>query len=176
VDPFALASRRLVVRFNLDKATEWLTGGDVNILARPTAGVSTAPYSAEAAEFDWFARWQAARIHTTAPGDPLFVGSQESPDRRIYVAPAGCIATSGVVSRRCFHLFRRGVPPDDWDIWRINRPGRRSNDNKHNARVTYPVMLNRRTLVYLATDTDGSGPWMYAVDVERRLPHPLARA
>jgi dipeptidyl aminopeptidase/acylaminoacyl peptidase len=35
-------------------------------------------------------------------------------------------------------------------------------------------MLDRRTLIYLATDTDGSGPWMYAVDVERRLPHRIS--
>ena len=39
----------------------------------------------------------------------------------------------------------------------------------HNARVSYPVLLNRRTLVYLATDRDGSGPWLYGMDVD--APH-----
>src|SRR5882757_6759574 len=31
-------------------------------------------------------------------------------------------------------------------------------------------MLDRRTLVYLATDPDGSGPWIYGLDVERPAP------
>jgi Tol biopolymer transport system component len=39
--------------------------------------------------------------------------------------------------------------------------------------VTYPVLLNRHTLVYLATDPDGAGPWLYSIDVERRIPHRL---
>lgn len=43
----------------------------------------------------------------------------------------------------------------------------------HNARVTYPVMLDPRTLVYLVTDADGSGPWIYGLDVERPAPRRL---
>ena len=46
----------------------------------------------------------------------------------------------------------------------------------HNGRVTYPVLLDRRTLMYLATDSDGSGPWLYSMDVERRIPHRLTSA
>jgi len=33
--------------------------------------------------------------------------------------------------------------------------------------------LDRRTLLYLASDPDGSGPWLYSMDVERRIPHRL---
>ena len=43
----------------------------------------------------------------------------------------------------------------------------------HNGRVSHPVLLNRRTLMYLASDPDGSGPWLYSMDVERRIPHRL---
>ena len=43
----------------------------------------------------------------------------------------------------------------------------------HNGRVSYPVLLDRRTLMYLASDPDGSGPWLYSMDVERRIPHRL---
>ncbi len=27
--------------------------------------------------------------------------------------------------------------------------------------------------MYLASDPDGSGPWLYSMDVERRIPHRL---
>ena len=58
------------------------------------------------------------------------------------------------------------------DIWRI-RPtgGAAERITHHESRVSYPVLLSDRSLIYLATDADGSGPWLYSLDVERRLPH-----
>ena len=40
--------------------------------------------------------------------------------------------------------------------------------------MAYPVMLDPRTVIYVANDADGYGPWMYAVDVERRRPHRIS--
>jgi Tol biopolymer transport system component len=60
------------------------------------------------------------------------------------------------------------------DIWRIAPTGGRPERiTSHSASVSYPVMLNRRTLMYLAAEPDGSGPGLYSVDVERRIPHRL---
>jgi hypothetical protein len=61
-----------------------------------------------------------------------------------------------------FIYFVQGEPPNKLGIWRI-RPGGGAPERitSHNARVTYPVWLDRRTLVYLASDPDGSGPWLY---------------
>ncbi len=41
----------------------------------------------------------------------------------------------------------------------------------HDSRVAYPVFVNRRTLLYLATGADGSGPWLHALDVDQRVAH-----
>ena len=41
----------------------------------------------------------------------------------------------------------------------------------HNSRVAYPTLLDDRTLIYTAPAEDGSGVWLYATDVERRIPH-----
>jgi Tol biopolymer transport system component len=151
--------------------------GDVNVFAAPTVGGPLRPYLLEAAEFDWSRDGKRLVYHTTAPGDPLFVREPGTPgDRRIYVAPAGVHCHFPVWSPdNAFIYFARGVPPDDWDIWRI-QPSAAGLERitNHNTRVAYPVMLDRRTLLYLATDADGSGPWMYAVDVERRLPHRIS--
>ena len=151
--------------------------GDVNILAAPTAGGQLRPYLREAGEFDWSRDGKRLVYHTTAPGDPMFVREPgDRGDRRIYVAPAGVHCHFPVWSPDdAFIYFSRGVPPDDWDIWRIQPSGEGlERITSHNARVLYPVMLDRRTLLYLATDANGSGPWMYAVDVERRLPHRIS--
>jgi Tol biopolymer transport system component len=154
--------------------------GDVNILAAPTVAGPLRPYLQEAAEYDWSRDGRRLVYHTTAPGDPLFVRTPgrlgDGGDRRIYVAPAGVHCHFPVWSRDdAFIYFVRGVPPDDWDIWRIQPSGAGlERITTHNARVTYPVMLDPRTLLYLATDADGSGPWIYAVDVVRRLPHRIS--
>jgi Tol biopolymer transport system component len=151
--------------------------GDVNILAVPTAGGPLRPYLREASEFDWSRDGTQLVYHTTAPGDPLFVRESGKPgERRVYVAPTGVHCHFPLWSPDdAFIYFVRGVPPDDWDIWRIQPSGAGlERITIHNARVTYPVMLDRRTLLYLATDADGSGPWMYAVDVEQRRPHRIS--
>jgi Tol biopolymer transport system component len=73
-----------------------------------------------------------------------------------------------------FIYFVQGSLPDKLDIWRIS-PGGGTPERitAHSARVTHPVLLDRRTLLYLASDPDGSGPWLYSMDVERRIPHRL---
>jgi Tol biopolymer transport system component len=132
------------------------------------------PYERPAAEFDWSHDGKRLVYHTTAPGDPLFVREAGTTgDRRIYAAPAGvhCHFPTWAPDDQYIY-FARGVPPDDWDIWRIRPSGAGlERITSQNARVTYPVLLDRRTLLYLATDTDGEGPWIYSVDVERRVSH-----
>ena len=154
--------------------------GDVNILAVPTAGGALQPYLREVGEYDWSRDGKRLVYHTTAPGDPFFLRESEQPgnrgDRRIYVAEAGVHSHFPVWSPDDAYIyFVRGVPPGDWDIWRIQPSGAGLERlTFHHTRVTFPVMLDRRTLLYLATDEDGSGPWMYAMDVERRVPHRIS--
>jgi Tol biopolymer transport system component len=153
---------------------------DVRILAAPTAGGPLQPYLAAAAELDWSHDGKQLVFHTTAPGDPLFVRpaglTGTATDRQIYAAPAGVHCHFPVWSPDdAFIYFVRGVPPDDWDIWRIQPSGAGLDRiTTHKSQVSYPVMLDRRTLAYLATEADGSGPWIYAVDVERRIPHRIS--
>jgi len=146
---------------------------DVNVLAVPIAGGARGSYLPGVAEFDWSRDGKRLVYHTTAPGDPLYVREPgKSPggsDLRIYVGPAGVHCHFPIWSPDdAFIYFVRGVPPDDWDIWRIRPTGAGlERMTMHSSRVVYPVMLDRRTLLYLATDTDGAGPWIYADDVDR---------
>jgi Tol biopolymer transport system component len=73
-----------------------------------------------------------------------------------------------------FIYFVQGSLPDKLDIWRItSNGGNPERITRQAGRVTHPVLLNRRTLLYLANNPDGSGPSLYSVDVERRIPHRL---
>jgi Tol biopolymer transport system component len=150
---------------------------DVNILAVPTRGGPLQLYLPVVAEYDWSHDGRKLVFHPAAPGDPIFVREPRSPDRRIYVAPAGVHCHFPVWSPDdAFVYFVRGTPEVGvWDIWRVRASGtgleRLTN---HNSYVAYPTLLDQRTIVYLATSSDGSGPWVYTLDTERPIPHRIS--
>jgi Tol biopolymer transport system component len=153
------------------------SGGNIGIWAVPTLGGEPRPYLEGVAEFDWSHDASRLAYHTPGPGDPLFVsdGSVRLGDRPIFTAPSGLHSHFPLWSPdTSFLYFVQGGLPDKLDVWRI-RPagGTPERITSHNGRVSHPVLLDRRTLMYLATDPDGSGPWLYSMDVERRIPHRL---
>jgi Tol biopolymer transport system component len=152
-------------------------GGDIGIWAVPTLGGEPRPYLEGVAEFDWSPDGSRLAYHTPGPGDPLFVsdGSVRPDSRPIFTAPAGLHSHFPFWAPDAAFLYLvQGTLPDKLDIWRI-RPagGTPERITSHAGRVSYPVLLDRRTLMYLASDPDGSGPWLYSMDVERRISHRL---
>jgi Tol biopolymer transport system component len=154
------------------------SGGDISIWAVPTLGGQPRPYLEGVAEFDWSPDGSRLAYHTPGPGDPLFVsdGSLRSKGRPIFTAPAGLHSHFPLwAPDAAFIYFVQGSLPDKLDIWCVAPTGGTPERvTSHNARVTYPVLLDRRTLMYLASDPDGSGPWLYSMDVDRRIPHRLS--
>jgi Tol biopolymer transport system component len=153
------------------------SGGNIGIWAVPTLGGEPRPYLEGVAEFDWSRDGSRLTYHTPGPGDPLFVseGGVRSESRPIFTAPAGLHSHfPSWAPDTAFIYFVQGELPDKLDIWRI-RPagGTPERITTHNGRVSHPVLLDPRTLMYLASDPDGSGPWIYSMDVERRIPHRL---
>ena len=94
----------------------------------------------------------------------------QSEARQIFSAPSGLHGHFLLWSPdRAFIYFVQGSPPDHLDIWRIRPTGGTSERlTHHDSVVTHPVFMNARTLLYLATDANGAGPWIYGLDVEDR--------
>ena len=152
-------------------------GGDIGIWAVPTLGGHPRPYLEGVAEFDWSHDASRLAYHTPGPGDPLFVsdGTRQSEGRLIFTAPAGLHSHFPLwAPDTAYVYFVQGSLPDKLDIWRIHPTGGTPERiTSHYGRVSYPVLLDRRTLLYLAGDPDGAGPWLYSMDVRRRIPHRL---
>ncbi len=166
-----------LVTFWVRKKDSSSGGDDIGIWAVPTLGGQPKPYLEGVAEFDWSRDSSQLTYHTTGPGDPLFVsnGDRRSEGQPIFSAPAGLHSHFPLwAPDTAFIYFVQGSLPDKLDIWRI-RPGGGTPERitSHNGRVTHPVLLDKRTLMYLASDPDGSGPWLYSMDVEHRISHRL---
>jgi Tol biopolymer transport system component len=149
---------------------------DISIWAVPTLGGEPRPYLEGAAEATWSPDGSQLAYHTALPGDPLFIGDGKGLSRSapILIAPAGLHSHFPVWAPGNLIYFSKGNLPDQLDVWRVDPRGQGlERITSHSTRVTYPVLLNQRTLLYLASAPDGSGPWVYGMDVERRVAHRL---
>lgn len=146
--------------------------GEIGIWSAPVLGGAPRPYLEGVAEYDWSNDGKRLVYHTPDPGDPMFLREPGQEPRQIFAAPAGLHAHFPVWSPDdAFIYFVQGSVPDRMDVWRV-RPsgGTPERITTHDSRVSHPVFLGRRTLLYLAVATDGSGPWLHSLDVQRREP------
>ena len=149
----------------------------ISTWAVPTLGGEPRLYLEGAAEYDWSPDGSRLAYHTPGPGDPLFVtkGSVRPGNRPIFTASTGLHSHFPLWSLdAAFLYFVLGELPDKLDVWRIRPTGgipeRITSQDDH---ITYPILLDRRTLLYLAGDPDGSGQSLYSMDVDHRIPHRL---
>jgi Tol biopolymer transport system component len=153
-----------------------LTGAgptNISIWGAPVLGGQPRPYLDGVAEYDWSSDGARLVYHTPGPGDPMFVSdSGKAPEARaIFTAPPGLHSHFPIWSPdHAFIYFVQGSVPDRMDVWRISATGGNPERiTNHDSIVSHPVFLNPRTLLYLAADSDGFGPWIYSLDVERRI-------
>lgn len=152
------------------------TGEDISIWSVPTLGGEPRPYLEGAAEAAWSPDGKQVVYHTTQPGDPLFVsdGKDLSHSRSILIGPPGLHNHFPYWPTDDLIYFIKGTLPDQLDVWRVGLQDEAPERiTAHSARLTHPILLDQRTLLYLASAPDGSGPWIYGMDVERRVPHRL---
>jgi Tol biopolymer transport system component/DNA-binding winged helix-turn-helix (wHTH) protein len=138
----------------------------------PTFGGAPQPYMRNIAELDWSPDGKRIVYHTSEPGDPMFVASADEKEHGapLYPGAPGLHSHFPLWSRDGrFIYFVHGYVPDEMDLWRIAaEKGKPERLTFHDSRVSFPAWLDDRTLLYLATADDGSGPWLHAFDVQRR--------
>jgi len=149
-------------------------GAQNTIWVAPTLGGNLRPFLQCAAHVDWTADGRRMVYVSPTAGDPMFVAeADDKVGRRIFVSRPGVhshFQTWSPDGR--FIYFVHGVLPDELDLWRM-RPegGEPERLTFHQSLVRSPTFLDNRVLLYSARAADGSGPWLYGMDVERRVPH-----
>jgi serine/threonine protein kinase/Tol biopolymer transport system component len=169
------------IGFSPDGSQVWIRVADLNSPASvsllPATGGPARPFLNTAVMVAWSPDGARLAYHETTPGDPIFVASGDGTSARQIV-----IGARGLHSHHLtwspdgrFVYFAHGVPPDEMDIWRVSAAGGSPERiTSHNSRVAYPVVVDDHTLLYTATADDGTGPWLYMMDVEDRVPTRLS--
>ena len=135
--------------------------------------VKTPPYNAA-----WSPDGNRLVYHTADGGDPMFVTDHTGASpRRILIDSPGIHNHFPVWSRDGQWIyFVRGSPTtSQMDLWRISpNGGEPERLTQHNSEVSSPAPLDLRTVIYVARDRDGSGPWLWALDVNRKTTHRIS--
>jgi Tol biopolymer transport system component len=150
-----------------DRTTKW---------AVPILGGATR-FFLDGPELDWSPDGTRKVYHTSADGDPIFVTApDEEVSKQIFIAERGVHCHFPLWSPDgAFVYFVQGFPPDEMDIWRIRATGGSPERITHQpSRVAHLTFLDRQTLLYTSRDVDGSGPWLYGINVNRRVPHRIS--
>ena len=160
------------VGFSGDGASTWIRVADItapaSVWLAPSDGGPFRPFLGTAVMAVWSPDGSRLAYHETTPGDPIYVADRNGANPRlIHVAESGIHSHHVSWSSDGRYLyFTHGVPPNDMDIWRIPAAGGQAERvTRHNSRVGYPVPLDDRTLLYTATASDGTGPWLYSMDL-----------
>jgi Tol biopolymer transport system component len=162
--------------FSADGSQIWLGGGPGRRLQLMPlmGGAPRAFLSDRVVNIAWSPDGSRLTYHTRDPGDPLFVADGDGSNaRQIFVSPnAGGHNHFPVWSMDGrWILFVSGSPAtSQMDLWRIASVGGTPERlTQHDSEVGYPTPIDPRTVVYVARDADGAGPWLWALDVERRI-------
>jgi serine/threonine protein kinase len=125
-----------------------------------------------AAEVAWSPDGARLTYHTWQPGDPTFVADHNGAiQHQILQNEPGLHNHYLVWSRdgRWIYFVRGRPATREMDLWRILPEGGEPEQLTHlNTDIASPIPINERTVLFVAPNKDGAGPWLWAFDTETR--------
>ncbi len=125
-----------------------------------------------AAEVAWSPDGTRVVYHTWEPGDPTFVADHNGANpRRIVQNDPGMHNHYPVwsIDGRWIFIVRGRPATREMDLWRISPDGGKAEQLTHlNTDIEYPTLIDERTVLFVAHNEYGAGPWLWAFDTETR--------
>jgi serine/threonine protein kinase/Tol biopolymer transport system component len=178
LDEFAMDDARAPVRsvgFNGDGSEVWLGGGpwrrvrSVPLLGGPLRNI----LSKDSVGVDWSPDGTQIVYHERLAGDPLYITDLDGTNiRKILEPSAGTHQHYPIWSTDSQWIYVvRGRPATlEMDLWRVRGDGTGLEQmTQGKLDVRYPSPISENTVLYSARDTDGAGPWLWALDVDSRV-------
>jgi serine/threonine protein kinase len=124
------------------------------------------------AEVAWSPDGSRLVYHTWEPGDPTFVADHNGANRRQIVQNEPGLHNHFPIWSKDgrWIYFARGRPAThEMDLWRISPDGGQPEQLTHlNIDVAYPTPIDEQTILFVAHNENGAGPWLWAFDAKSR--------
>jgi Tol biopolymer transport system component len=163
------------VGFSSDGSEIWSHGPPPNrlFLMPLVGGAPRAFLNAKAVNVQWSPDGTSLVYHTRDDGDPIFLADRNGgTPRLLFVNPSRELHNHFPVWSRDgqWIYFARGIQAsNEMDVWRMAVTGGQPERlTQHNNLVAYPTPISQSTVLYIARDQDGSGPWLWALDAGRK--------
>jgi len=124
----------------------------------------------------WSPDGKRLAYHQGTAGDPMFVadGNGGNP-RQIYVGAGPdvhCHFPIWSPDGQWIYFVSGYASANQMDLYRISpNGGQPERLTQHNGYVADPAPIGSGAVLYIARAEDGTGPWLYALDVERKVTH-----
>jgi serine/threonine protein kinase len=108
-------------------------------------------------------------FHLDVEGDPLYMGDADGRNRvAIAKLEEGMHQHYPAWSTDGRWIYvSRGLPATNMDLWRVRSDGAVEEQLTTDKRdVAYPTPIDDDTVVFVAHEADGGGPWLWVLDVE----------
>ena len=113
-------------------------------------------------------------VYKSNRDDPMLIADRTGANARQILAP-GVLKNNNPVwspDGQWIYFVRGSEPQDEMNmnVWRLRASGGSPEQlTTQHAAVNFLAPLDTRTLLYVARAEDGSGPWLWALDVERKV-------
>ena len=162
------------IGFSGDGSEVWSGGTESRrLMLWPLMGGAPHNFLGEhAAEVAWSSDGTRLVYHRWDPGDPTFVADHNGAnERQILKNQPGLHSHFPVWSKdgRWIYFVRGRPSTREMDLWRISPDGREPEQlTRLNTDIAYPAPIDERTVLFVAHDENGAGPWLWAFDMETR--------
>jgi serine/threonine protein kinase/Tol biopolymer transport system component len=162
------------IGFSGDGSQIWFDGAPGRMRIMPMMGGPPRPFlSDRAVEVAWSSDGARMVYHTDAPGDPMFVADRTGVGaNQIFVDPmvGGHNHHQAWSPDGRWIYFARGIQDtSQMDVWRMAASGGQPERlTYHDAYVGFPIPIDDRSVLYIAKDREGSGPWLWSLDTSSR--------
>jgi serine/threonine protein kinase/Tol biopolymer transport system component len=163
--------------FSGDGSEVWSAGTESRrLMLWPLMGGAPRNFLDErAAEVAWSPDSTRLVYHTWEPGDPTFVADHNGGNQhQIVHNDPGLHNHYQVWSKdgRWIYFVRGRPATREMDLWRISPDGKSSEQLTHlSTDIAYPIPIDERTILFVAHNEDGAGPWLWAFDANTRISH-----
>ncbi len=163
------------VGFSWDGLEVWSAGTEgKRLMLWPLMGGPPHSFPDEtAAEVAWSPDGTRLVYHTWQAGDATFVADSNGTNQRriVYNAPGIHNHYPAWSKDGRWIYFVRGRPATrEMDLWRTSPDGGKPEQLTHlNTDIAYPTPINQRTVLFVAHNKDGAGPWLWAFDAKTRI-------